>query len=735
MSVKRLAIEISGIVQGVGFRPTVYKYALECKLTGLIKNTISGVYIEIQGADDNIHNFITQLHNNPPKSAVINSFETDYLSNKMNEGRFEILFSENTGGSKSAGISPDLATCSDCVDEIFKKDNRRNFYAFTNCTNCGPRFTIIKDRPYDRKYTSMSIFPLCKSCENEYNDPLNRRFHAQPNACADCGPELLLLSGEKQKGNSDPIRRTAEALIQGKIALIKGLGGFHISCDPFNNETLSRLRINKDRPNKSFALMMKDIDQIKKFCIVSSEEKKALTGSQAPIVLLKKKDATLDHISPDNNYLGVMLPFTPIHHLLMSHIPLLIMTSANKRDEPLIINNLEAEKLLEERFVDLVLTHNREIFHRCDDSIIQFSGENRQFIRRSRGFVPNPIIYGSKKSTPSLSLGANIKNTFALRKGDRIFLSQHMGDLMDYRNFIFQHDEIKDFALLLDIQPDEIICDAHKGYENYRDDALHVYHHHAHMLSVIAEYDLKEPDVIGVICDGTGYGTDGSIWGFEFLTNSLNNKNFDRLAHLEYFPLPGGEKAIGEIDRIAIALTKAEDHLPFPEERIKQIRDLIRTGLNSPLTSSLGRLFDGIAALTGLISKIEYEARGAILLQKEAELILNKPKNRYTTQIIHDKNLLNISYKLLIKEILIDMDSGISIGIISWKFHKWISDSIISVLRNFTSKKVILSGGCFQNLLLTEMVTEALIKNKYKFYLNKSVPSNDGGIALGQAIF
>ncbi|MBI9100022.1 MAG: carbamoyltransferase HypF, partial [Spirochaetaceae bacterium] len=601
---------------------------------------------------------------------------------------------------------------------------------------CGPRFTIIKDRPYDRLYTSMSPFPMCSLCGDEYGNPENRRFHAQPNACSQCGPQLKLIHKDKTElAGNNAVHFTAQLLAKGQRAAIKGLGGFHFACDPLNESALSHLRKKKSRPHKSFALMMRDIEQIRKYCHVSAIEEEALLSISAPIVLLKKKNGKLDRVSPDNNYLGVMLPFTPLHHLLMKEIPLLIMTSANKRDEPLAIEDFTVISLMNEGFVDFILTHNREIINRCDDSIIQFVHGKIQFIRRSRGYVPHPVLIQSSSDKAILCMGGNLKNTFALRKGDKIFMSQHIGDLTDYLNYTYQKNQIEDFSRLIDIQPEETRCDAHPSYENYSTNSIHIYHHHAHMLSVMAEYNLRGSEYVGVICDGTGFGTDNSIWGFEFLKNSRDNKTFERIAHLNYFPLPGGEKAIREIDRIAIALTEDKEKLPFSNKRVTLIRNLIQSGINSPMTSSLGRLFDGMAAILGLVETVEYEARGAMILQREAESVINPPETGYATEIRVGERIITIEYRMLMKAVLTDILSDVEVPVIAWKFHKWISDSIISVLQHLSATKIILSGGCFQNTLLTTMVTKALIENDYDVYRNSIVPPNDGGIALGQAYF
>lgn len=732
----RVGIEIKGIVQGVGFRPTAYRYALANNLRGFIRNSSRGVHIEIQGEQKAINSFIKQLKTNPPIASKMDSFVIDHMDDENSEAEFTISHSETLNTSKSAGISPDLATCTQCLNEIMDPSNRRFSYAFANCTNCGPRFTIIRDRPYDRKFTSMSPFPLCSACLAEFQNPRNRRFHAQPNACSNCSPELkLILSDKSLYDGGNLIVKTAEQLQMGKIAAIKGLGGFHFACNPQHSAALGNLRNFKNRPTQAFALMMKNIGEIQKYCIVSESEKKALLSPSAPIVLLRKCNDDLNRVSPDNNYLGVMLPYTPLHHLLMKEIPLLVMTSANKRDEPLAINDEEIEHFLDEKFIDCCLTHNREIIHRCDDSIVQFHIDQQVFIRRSRGFVPQPLTVESKTEKAVLSLGANQKNTFSLSIGNSVYLSQHIGDLTDFRNYQYQSGQIDDLKKLLNIEPQEIRCDSHPAYENYREEALQIYHHHAHMLSVMAEHNLHGNNTIGVICDGTGCGTDEAVWGFEFIQTSDNNSQFQRLAHLDYFPLPGGEKAIEEIDRIAIALVDNKRKLPFSSERVEQIDALIEKGINTPQTSSLGRLFDGIASLTGIAKTADYEARGAIMLQREAERLTIDTEERYTVQLIKEDTEIRIAYKNLIESILIDMDHSKEPSLIAWKFHKWVAESIIEVLKELPFKQVVLSGGCFQNLLLLQLVTALLEEKTYDYYINTLVPPNDGGIAFGQAYY
>lgn len=731
----RVRIAIGGIVQGVGFRPAVYREAMKNELTGFVFNTDKGVTVEVQGREKKISEFSKSLQESPPPAARIDTFISEIILPLKDEEKFSIIFSKNLNRDKTAGISPDLATCPECIAEIKDPRNRRHGYPFANCTNCGPRFTIIRDRPYDRALTTMRDFGMCSTCRKEYEDPENRRFHAQPNACPDCGPtlQICIADGKNIRGNNEAFHEAVTLLKAGKTGAIKGLGGFHFVCDPLQSGTVDRLRKNKDRPNKAFALMLAHAELIRRYCLVSPEEEKALTSPAAPIVLLRKKNTALDFISPDNNYLGVMLPFTPLHHLLMDEIPLLIMTSANRHDEPLAVEDREVRSFMEEGLIDFYLSHNREIAHRCDDSIVQFSRSGMQFIRRSRGYVPLPVSTVKESPVTTLSLGANLKNTFALRSGEKIYLSQHMGDLMDYRNLEFQKSQVEDFSRLLDVNSRELRCDAHKYYENYRNDARPVFHHHAHMLSVMAENNLYSEPLTGVICDGTGAGSDETVWGFEFLRTEGDPGTFRRLAHLDVFELPGGEAAIRETDRIAIALAEKLEGLPFTEKRIGSIKSLIKAAINCPETSSLGRLFDGVSALCGLTSVAEYEARGAMLLQREAEKITAEPADRYGTAVTRKGSEFILNHSGLIKEILYDLEKGQEIPRISWKFHRWTADSIIAVLNKLEKTPVILSGGCFQNLLLLEMVEASLDKENYTYYINRIVPPNDGGISLGQA--
>ncbi|MFH1223881.1 MAG: carbamoyltransferase HypF [Pseudomonadota bacterium] len=728
MNLKRVRIKVTGIVQGVGFRPTTYKYAHEYGVTGYVVNTSQGVTIEAEAEDNVLNDFINRLFTYPPRMSKVTGSNIQEIPVK-NETEFLILRSEPEG-EKVTDISPDIAVCDDCVKDILDKTNRRYLYPFTNCTNCGPRFTIIQDRPYDRRYTSMSGFKMCTDCEKEYNDPSNRRFHAQPNACPKCGPKLGLLGAD-----GDPITETVKLLKSGKVVAVKGLGGFNIACDPFNNETVSRLRRAKKRGNKPFALMMKDIGVVRKYCVVSESEQKLLLSMAAPIVLLRKKDDALNNISPDNNYLGVMLPYTPLHKFIFSHVDALIMTSANKIDDPIAISDAEVNELIKDKMVDVALTNDRDIVHRCDDSISAIVNGDIQMIRRARGFVPSvfEIAPNAADHAGTISLGAELKNTFSVRIGNKIYMSQHIGDMDDIRNYDYQKEQINDFLKLLNIKTKNINIDMHPGYKNYDDKYNKIQHHHSHALSVMGEHGLLGKDVLCVICDGTGYGADGNIWGFEFLKIGADYKKFERLSHLQYFPLPGGEKAINEVDRLAVSVLKMSGlntATNVSKERFTLISSLIDSGINCPLTSSLGRLFDAVAALCGVIKNVEYEAQAAILLQKYAEEFKGVVKTPYTVTAGDV-----IDFKQMIRELNKDMENKVSVSEIAYKFHVWVAGYITQTVKGSNGEIIALSGGCFQNKLLSELVKQELNKNGYtKLFFNNNVPINDAGVSFGQAL-
>ncbi|HLE11178.1 MAG TPA: carbamoyltransferase HypF [Bacteriovoracaceae bacterium] len=729
--IKRLSITITGVVQGVGFRPHVYRLAKKYNLSGQVNNNNIGVQIEVEGSIDNIQNFISDLRNCPPKQSRIDSFANFEIPLK-NEMEFSIIISSGDG-PKEVEISPDLATCAECLTDILDPTNRRYAYPFTNCTNCGPRYSIIQGRPYDRKLTSMKAFAMCDACDAEYKNPLDRRFHAQPNCCPNCGPSLHTLG---INDGPSPLEAIVTKIQQNSLIAIKGIGGFNIACDATSQAAVKKLRLAKRRPNRAFAMMAKNMAAIKEICQVSTNEENALQSEVAPIVLLKKKTGHFNHISPDNNYLGIMLPYTPLHHLLMKHFDFLVMTSANKADEPIAISDEEILKLIDDKIIEAALSHNRPILHRCDDSIWQFPNGKRQVIRFSRGMVPSSFPCTCSVNTKAL--GANLKNSFALTKNGRIYLSQHIGDLIDYRNYQFQQKEIDNLENLLDIHPEHTICDAHPGYENFNANYHQVFHHHAHMLSVVGEHNLKCTNILGIIADGTGLGSDGKIWGFEFLLIGHVRQKFKRIAHLEYFDLIGGDKATSEIDRLAVALT-AQHHYSLNNisaDRVSLLKNLAKNKVNTHQTSSLGRLFDGVAAILGLTQYAEYEGQAAILLQQLAENYTkdydnNLPTARYTPTI---ENMI-IKHHILIAEILQDLESEVAKNEIAIKFHLWVVDTIVEIINSTNHQAVVFSGGCFQNRLLCELLQNKIETMKINYYFNEKIPINDGGISYGQAFF
>ena len=731
-TLRRARIKVKGIVQGVGFRPTVYRHAQNIGVFGFVANTPEGVIIEAEGDADKLKSFIDAVNNEPPKMARITSVDVQYIP--VNYSSDFVIVKSIYTGEKNTEISPDIAICPDCVDDILNTKDRRHFYAFTNCTNCGPRFTIVKDRPYDRKNTSMSDFKMCSDCEAEYEDPNNRRFHAQPNACPKCGPKLSLLSLEGFIKNENPIEEAVDVINQGKLVAIKSLGGFNIACDPFNKDTVLKLRDKKQRGSKAFALMMKDLAVVEKYCFIDSKEKEELLSSKAPIVLLRKKNNVFDNISPDNNYLGVMLPYTPLHVVLLNDLEALVMTSANKADEPLVISDKDIMSLINYGLVDVALTHNREIVNRCDDSIVQVIEDETFVIRRARGFAPFGIKVKNALSKDTLSLGADLKNTFALKKDDTVYLSQHIGDLDDVRNVEYQKEQIKELIKLTGAEPVSTTIDAHPGYANHSSEHKKVYHHHAHALSCMAENNLLGNDVLGVICDGTGYGEDGNIWGFEFLDIKKDYKQFSRIYSLDHFCLPGGEKAIFETDRVAVSLIKDLDLSEIPNidlQRKELIEKLIKTNVNCPLTSSLGRLFDGVSALCGISLKSDYEAQSAIILQKYAEKYEGVSMSSYTVNCLSS----TIDYRPMIKELVIDIKNRTSVNEIAFKFHSWVCDSIVAVIKRSNPENIVFSGGCFQNSLLVVMLVSKLKEHDIgNYYFNKEVPTNDAGISFGQSV-
>ena len=737
VKIRSIKLKIRGRVQGVGFRPFVYRIATQLDLKGYVLNSSKGVEILLQGDKGSISKFISQLKHNAPPLSVIDRIEEEEIED-IEYKDFSIKKSKKEEGF--VFISPDIAVCEDCLREMRDPKDRRYRYPFINCTNCGPRYTIIEDIPYDRPKTTMKKFKMCEECEREYNDPLSRRFHAQPISCHDCGPSIWI-EGIKTE---DIFKSIGELLKNGKILAIKGLGGFHIACDATNKEAISNLRERKMRPHKPFALMMKDIDMVKKYCFVSEGEEKILTSPQCPIVLLKIRDIKdiQENIAPGYKYLGVMLPYTPYHYLMFDYIDFpIVMTSANISDEPIIKDNEEAKKGLK-NIVDFFVLHDRDIRHRVDDSVVFIQDGMMQFIRRSRGYAPDPIKLPISVR-PSLALGPELKNTFALAKENIAFLSPHIGDLKNIETLSVFEETINEYIKLFKIEPLIIVQDMHPAYitsqiadklKNYVE-VKEIQHHKAHIFSLMLDNGYKD-DLIGFAFDGTGYGEDGKIWGGEVFVGNIDG--LDRVMHFDYFPIAGGDSAIQHPGRIAISYlhrffpeyTKKIEHRfkPFEVELIKKMVDSGKVFH----TSSLGRIFDLVSGILGIIDKITYEAQPAIYL----EMIAMEDDNNdvYPFSIEGEK----IKIDTIVEAIFHDIDKGKDRAYIARKFHNTIVKIIISAslkLREEVGINTVgFSGGVFQNRLLLHLLLDALKDLPFDVLLHKHVPSNDGGISLGQLV-
>jgi hydrogenase maturation protein HypF len=746
---KRVEIGITGIVQGIGFRPFIYNLAQKHLLRGWILNNERGVLIEAEGEDENLDRFVQDIPKLASRLARIESFQVKNLE-PSGDTSFEIRKSEGVQ-EKFVLISPDVSTCDECLTELFSPQNFRFCYPFINCTLCGPRFTIIKDIPYDRHKTTMAPFTMCPVCQREYDDPSNRRFHAQPNACAACGPFLRLEDREGNEINGDPIEKSLGLLEKGLIIAIKGLGGFHLACDGKSNVTVSNLRSRKFREDKPFAVMCRDMEEVRRHCKVNQEEESLLLSVERPIVILRrKKDSTIAHaVAPYQDTLGVMLPYSPLHHLLLNgFLKTLVMTSGNVSDEPIAYKNEEAKNRLR-NIADYFLFHNREIHMRCDDSVTRVFDGKPYIIRRSRGYVPFPI----KLSFPVemiLACGGELKNTFCLTRDHYAFMGHHIGDLENLETLTSFEEGIEHFKRLFYIEPKAVAYDLHPDYLSTKyalslpeTPKIGVQHHHAHIVSCMAENGV-EGDVIGVALDGTGFGTDETIWGGEFLIAGY--RNFVRTAHLKQVPMPGATMAIKEPWRMAMvylsdAFGNEAKHLEIDLMRRVDLQKwnifetMIQRGFNAPLTSSMGRLFDAISSLLSVRDEVHYEGQAAV----ELEMIADQgERETYLFHIQKDKRPMIIDSEAIIRNVVGDLVKGISTSKISGRFHRTIADMIIKTCEAIRSWKglnrVVLSGGVFQNIFLLSLVAEGLRKSDFDVYTHHLVPTNDGGISLGQAV-
>lgn len=746
---QRRLVRVAGIVQGVGFRPFVYRIARERKLGGLVFNDSHGVQIEVEGEAPSLDDFLSALQLTLPPLASISHLHASEMPT-VGETDFRIIESQAEQG-RSAQISPDSHVCEDCQRELFDPADRRYRYPFINCTNCGPRYTIVTDIPYDRPLTTMADFPMCPACQAEYDDPTSRRFHAQPNACPDCGPQLSLLAADGvQLAVTDPVAEAVSRLKAGQIVAVKGLGGYHLAVDAGNDQAVKRLRQRKQRDEKPFALMSFDLDRVCKYVQVTGLEERLLAGVERPIVLLPRREnhPLSEQVAPNNKFFGIMLPYTPLHYLLLEGFAALVMTSGNRSDEPISFENADAGQRLQ-GIADCYLQHDRRIHIRTDDSIVRLLDDQPVLFRRSRGYVPRGVKLHAEQ-LPVLAVGAELKNSICLTRGDRAYPSHHIGDLKNQSVVDAMRQAIDHFQGLLEVKPQLIAHDLHPDYASTRvaEDLagdlplVAVQHHHAHLASCLVDNGQSGP-AIGVIFDGIGYGNDGHIWGGEFLLGDL--KRFERPAHLAYQALPGGDAATKEPWRMALSYLHAAfaDGIPelpglaeVPEKDRKLLLQMIEKQINSPLTSSAGRLFDAVAALIGVRNRVNYEGQAAL----ELEMLIaadGAGESGYDFGIIEAERNVQVDAVPMIRQLVEDVLAEIPPARLSARFHNGLAQVILKVCQRLAEKTgvlpVALSGGVFQNRYLTERAAALLREAGFEVLLHRQVPPNDGGLALGQA--
>lgn len=787
---QRLQVRVYGLVQGVGFRPFVYRAADEFGLTGFVENNDRGVDIEVEGTRSALDAFVERIEGGAPPLATVASIEVSTIAPRHDDG-FRIRESERHGVATTQ-ISPDAAICDDCLSELFDRDDRRYGYPFINCTNCGPRYTIVEGIPYDRPLTSMKGFEMCPDCRREYHDPFNRRFHAQPNACPVCGPQVAIVDRHGKRSETEhPFEMAGDILASGLILAVKGLGGFHLAVNPHDDAAVRRLRLRKGRAEKPFALMASDLEAVFRYCKITPEEEQALKHRTRPIVLLEARDghglapsvapmgvARTDP-TPVSSFpeLGFMLAYTPVHFLLLrGKFDALVMTSANLSEEPIAIGNEEAYERLG-AIADYFLVHDRDILQRCDDSVVRVRDGAMTPIRRSRGFVPNPVNMPISTPKTILACGGELKNTVGLARGNSVFLSQHIGDLDNPYAYQFFEHSIRHLQTILEIDPDVIAYDMHPEYvstkwalaqKNFR--LIAVQHHHAHLAAVMAENGVTDR-TIGIILDGTGYGTDGTIWGGEVLIGDL--AGFDRFAWLRPFSLPGGAAAIRHPWRTAYAMVhealcvESGDHafrrdmptarsngrsggperrtagiiptwveetlLPFETMQEREtFKKVLRRRINTPQTSSCGRLFDGVSAILGLCREVTYEAQAAIALEMTAD-----PDETWSFLLEEPIGRGPLDWTPILRGILGDIEMGTPVSVIATRFHRTLADLFVRAALQAREEtgidRVGLSGGVFQNKLLFCDIRTKLEREGFEVITHRLIPTNDGGIAYGQA--
>ena len=769
----RLRLEVRGAVQGVGFRPFVYRLASELELNGWVNNSPQGAVVEVEGERGSIDAFLDRLPNEKPRPCVLHSLAPAFLP-LVGYTSFEVRHSSESG-PKTAVILPDLATCSECLHEIFDPINRRFRYPFTNCTNCGPRYSIIEDLPYDRPRTTMKHFPMCDACRAEYENPADRRFHAQPNACPRCGPHLELwdAAGKVRATHDDALRGAADALRRGDIVAAKGLGGFHLLVDAQNQEAVRRLRRRKLREEKPFGLMYPNLESVRRDCRISETEVQLLQSPESPLVLLRYKEQTwtgktpvppektgetpvppektgetpvppiAPAVAPGNPYLGIMLPYTPLHHLLLAEVGFpIVATSGNRTDEPICLDEHEALTRLA-GIADVFLVHNRPIARQVDDSVVRVVLGREMVLRRARGYAPFPVAV-EQSLPPLLAVGAHQKNTLAIAAGCQVVVSQHVGDLDTPLALEAFRRVAGDLPRLYALEPQAVVCDLHPDYHSTRHaesmglPIVRVQHHHAHVRACMAEHNLSGP-LLGVAWDGTGFGLDGTVWGGEFLR--VAPSGFERIAHLRTFRLPGGERAVREPRRAALGLLyelmgeelfTRDDLAPlrgFSSVERGLLRGVLRGGFNAPWTSSAGRLFDAVASLLDIRQTVAFEGQAAMELEfvvEGAETMAAYPFDITESGVI--------DWGQMVRAILEDRSNNSTVGTIARRFHDTLAEIIVATARRPGEQTVVLSGGCFQNAYLLEQTVTRLRAAGFYVYWPERIPTNDGGIALGQIL-
>jgi hydrogenase maturation protein HypF len=763
---KGVELRIHGIVQGVGFRPFIYNLAAQLNISGTVSNSSTGVFIQAFADRESLQSFIKRIQSDAPPLARILALEENEIDPTLSSpAGFHIVASES-GHHANTAIPPDIALCGDCLNELSSPADRRYNYPFINCTNCGPRFTIIEALPYDRPKTSMRVFPMCSSCEKEYNDPADRRFHAQPNACPECGPQI---SWHDRCGTPipgiDPVEAAISALIDDSIVAIRGLGGFHLAVNGCSESAVDMLRQRKIRPTKPLAIMVKDLAAVEAICSLSPAEAEELSSPRHPIVLLHARNSSklAPNLNPGVGDIGVMLPYTPLHHLLFRHPKCpdaLVMTSGNHSGRPICISNEAALGQLSE-IADFFLLHNREIHTRVDDSVVKYLENDFVIFRRARGFSPEPLLI-SQNIAPALACGGGLKSTFCLGRDNLAFISQHIGDLFNLESYDFYLESVKHHQQVFEIEPEFCVRDLHPDYlsSHFADEqnipVYRVQHHHAHAAAVMAEHGITE--AIAIVLDGTGYGPDKTIWGGEILLSRLSD--FERLGHLQYLPLPGGDKAAEEPWRMALSALYQlygpdclkEKYLPPLLRTVNRSQreilvDMVENGFNAPLTSSCGRLFDAIAALLDLRLRSDFEGHAAMELENLATRALRQGWRKQLDDIMaaHESSFLapssgkwEIISQEFVKVVVEKRTQGINISQIALDFHFELVCAVSTLVSRLATQHgtdvIVLSGGCMQNRLLMEGFYHTLQKLGLQVFTGRKVPINDGGISFGQII-